>query len=111
MKNKYISAQSQSIEKLEQALQDRDVEKALQGTIQEPSDDATQRPTPNTTSRTLQTPDFEGDTVPNFTKRVELRAMTMPEFETAKTFLGSRFSGFVFPQHQVGFVPKRFVFY
>ena len=87
MKNKYAANQSKSIERLEDDLKDQSVAKAVQGTTTGGQGSAPAPENRANESRTLQTPDFEGDAVPNFTKRAaDLNTVPIADFEAGRTF-------------------------
>lgn len=96
VKNKYMASHSSQLQALEDKVSgDTIIANALKGCASSTQSSAPAQNQPATgnpsaagTSRTLATPDFEGEVVPRFDARVELESKTLEEFTDSRTFLG-----------------------
>lgn len=90
MKNKYISTHLASLSAIEdQISKETGIAKAVAGSVGESGDGNDQVATSGngaaSKNRTLASPDYDGCTVPNFDKRVELVSKPMEEFTAGRT--------------------------
>ena len=93
VKNKYATSHSAALKTLEEEIAaKKDITVALKGSNEDAQSTAATTSasalvdTPSTT-RTVATPDFEGETVPVYNTRIELESKTLDEFNESRTFL------------------------
>ena len=86
MKNKYTASHAHALKVLNDNISSqKDILEALKGVAGESSESV---PSPSPCqSRTLASPDFQGQPVPNFERRVDFEEMTMDDFKASQTFL------------------------
>ena len=92
MKNKYQVSHPAQLKTLEEKLaQQKDIATALKGS--EGPGSSTTGSSSNAgsggPSRTLATPDFEGETVPTYDTRIDLEAKPLEDFNESRTLLES----------------------
>ena len=92
VKNKYQHSHCESLRKLDDMiLQEKDVVNALSSQAGEsapPVTSGASDPAAGTTqSRTLASPDYDGQPVPNFDRRVEFEERPLADFNSSQTFL------------------------
>lgn len=93
VKNKYMASHSSQVKALEdKVVGDTLIAAALKGSTSQSTTSSqpatTGNPSPAPVSRTLATPDFEGEVVPRYDTRAELEAKPLDEFNDSRTFLG-----------------------
>ena len=94
MKNKYQASHSAQLKTLEETIAgQKEITSALKGSEGEPRSSTSGVPFnaanagSNGPSRTLATPDFDGETVPTYDTRIDLEAKSLDEFNESRTLL------------------------